>query len=265
MKFSFMSFSTPDLTLKDTICKAKKLGYDGIEVRINSNHKHNVQTDMTQEQIKETISILTDTDFSICCIATSCVFCNPETIEKNIQDAKDAVDLAVALSVPKIRVFGGGYDTSFEEVFGGVVSALSQISDYIGDRLVTICMETHDSWCDPNNVMKVIHAVDRKNVKVNWDIMHPVLTANKTIAEAFDILKGNIEHVHIHDGTKEDGKLLFAPIGKGDIDHHTALALLSKSNYTGYLSGEWIGWDEDHYLETELKTLKEIEASLCLK
>ena len=40
MKFSFMSFSTPELTLEETLALAERLGYDGVELRIEAGHKH---------------------------------------------------------------------------------------------------------------------------------------------------------------------------------------------------------------------------------
>lgn len=261
MKYSFMSFSSTDLTLDETICLAKKIGYDSIELRLNSNHKHNVEVTSTKEELEAVKKLLKDNQFSICCIATSCVFCDPKTRAKNIQDGKDAIDLAVNLGVKKLRVFGGSYPEtiSYEDAFNGLVAALTELSDYIGENDVTLCVETHDSWCNPSNVIDVINAVNRKNIKVNWDIMHTALTAKKTMTETFEILKGTIEHVHIHDGIRPEGALTFLPIGKGEVDHNVALKLLSDSNYQGYLSGEWISWDEPNYLATELKKLKKLK------
>ena len=43
MKYSFMSFSCPELTLDEMLSMAKEFGYDGIEPRISSNHRHGVE------------------------------------------------------------------------------------------------------------------------------------------------------------------------------------------------------------------------------
>ena len=45
MKFSFMSFSCPDLDVDEMIALAGKYGYDGIEARISSQHKHGIEPD----------------------------------------------------------------------------------------------------------------------------------------------------------------------------------------------------------------------------
>ena len=40
MKYSFMSFSCPELKLEEILKLAQKYGYEGIEPRIGSGHKH---------------------------------------------------------------------------------------------------------------------------------------------------------------------------------------------------------------------------------
>ena len=42
---------------------------------------------------------------------------------------------------------------------------------------VTLCVETHDSWCDANHLVAAIERVAHPNVQINWDIMHPVRVA----------------------------------------------------------------------------------------
>jgi sugar phosphate isomerase/epimerase len=117
-------------------------------------------------------------------------------------------------------------------------------------------METHDAWCDPKNVAEVMKQVNHPAIGVNWDIMHPVRTGHATIDESFEALKPWIRHLHIHDASKETGKLV--PIGQGFIDHRRAIELLLTISYDGYMSGEWINWEDPYevHLPRELATLK---------
>ena len=45
MKFSFMTFSCPELTLDQVLSMAKEFGYDGIEPRISASHQQGVEFD----------------------------------------------------------------------------------------------------------------------------------------------------------------------------------------------------------------------------
>ena len=47
LKYAFMTFSTPELSLADCLETASRLGYDGIEPRLDSNHAHGIEAAAT--------------------------------------------------------------------------------------------------------------------------------------------------------------------------------------------------------------------------
>ena len=117
-------------------------------------------------------------------------------------------------------------------------------------------METHDDWCDPKYLVKVMEMVDHPAIAINWDIMHPVIRTHKTMQEAFNLVKPWIGHVHFHDGTYVDHEFKLVSIGNGAVDHNMAIRLLKEINYEGYLSGEWIDWDSyEIHLPRELSAM----------
>ncbi len=141
-----------------------------------------------------------------------------------------------------------------------VADALKGLADAAAARNVTLCMETHDDWCDPQHVKAVLERVDHPHVAVNWDIMHPVRQGLATMEEAFAALEPWIRHVHFHDGVQADGKLTLVPVGEGSINHAAAIRLLKGMGYDGYLSGEWIKWQPfEEHLPRELATMKRYE------
>jgi sugar phosphate isomerase/epimerase len=265
MKYAFMSFSCPDLSLSEMLNLAKQLGYDAVEPRAGSKHVHGIELSCSaaaRAAIKTT-SVKTGIPFS--CVATSCRYADPEAVADNVADTHQFIDLAADIGADKLRVFGGklGDGLSREAAIAQLVQALREVADHAGERGVTICVETHDDWCDPVHVAAVMQAVNHPNVAVNWDIMHPVRMGLATMAEAYDMLKPWIHYVHIHDGTTDSGKLTFVPIGAGDIDHKQALELLLADDYGGYLSGEWISWEpHDVHLPRELATMRQLETEI---
>jgi sugar phosphate isomerase/epimerase len=178
-----------------------------------------------------------------------------------VDETLRCIDLAADVGAPRIRVFGGkiGEGIDREEAIELVAKSLLSVADHAGERGVTVCMETHDAWCDPKNVAEVMKRVNHPAICVNWDIMHPVRTGFATIDESFETLKPWIRHLHIHDASKETGKLV--PIGTGFVDHKRAIELLLPISYNGYISGEWINWENpyDVHLPRELATLKRYE------
>jgi len=264
MKYSFMSFSTPELSLAEMLDVAKRYGYDGIEPRLDSKHAHGVEVDTTAEQREAIVKQVADAGIALACLATSLRFADPAQTDKMVQDSHERIDLAGDLAAPTMRVFGGQLPegVSREEAIDLLVRSLSSIADHAAERGVILCMETHDDWCNPDHVAAVLKAVDHPAVACNWDIMHPVRTKNATIDESFETLRPWIRHLHIHDGTGDGIELL--PIGEGIYDHRRTIELLKTIDYDGYLSGEWIRWEAwDKHLPREIATLKAYERELA--
>lgn len=264
-----MTFSCPELSMKEVIELAKEIGYDGIEPRIGSGHKHGVELDAdaeTRDKIKREVA---ESGIELSCLATSCSYADPEKRKSMIELTDDAIDLAGDVGCGFLRVFGGVIPKgiSREQAINDVSEALRSVADHAEKRGVVVCLETHDDWCDPKHVAAVMTKVNHPAIAVNWDIMHPVRTAEKTMDEAYDALKPWIKHCHIHDGVweGEEKALSLAPIGEGKVDHKRALELLSRMGYEGALSGEWINWKEIPYpehLPRELGTLKRLEEEI---
>ena len=260
MKYSFMSFSTPSLDLAGMLDVARRYGYDGIEPRLDAKHAHGVEVGTTSAQRKAIRDQAAASGIRLACLATSLTYANSAMAEEMIRQTHERIDLAGDLSVPVIRAFGGQIPPGVvrEDAIAQVVRSLGQVADQARARGVTICVETHDDWCDPVNLAAVLARVNHPSVAANWDIMHPVRTGAASIQQSFDILKPWIRHLHVHDGVLATGKLV--PIGTGGIDHRRAIELLKGIRFDGFLSGEWIDWEPfDIHLPRELTTLRGYE------
>ena len=265
LKYAFMSFSCPDLTFPQILNLARNLGYAGLEPRASSNHKHGVELDADAGAREEIKGMAAESGIDICCLATSCCYADTSTAEENVRDTIEFIDLAADIGSPCLRVFGGqiGGGLNREEAIDLVSNSLRSCADLAEKRGVRICVETHDDWCDPNHLAEVMKRVGHPNICVNWDIMHPVRAADYSMDEAYEAIAPWIGHVHFHDGAKANDKLELRPIGEGIIDHKRAAQILKESNYSGYLSGEWIGWEPyEVHLPRELAKMKEIERQL---
>ena len=259
MYFTFMTFSTPELTVPEIIAAAKKFGYDGVEFRINCGHRHGVEPDADPAYLARVREDFAAAGLKIGCIASDGQFAVPAKAPAQVESVKKVIALAAAVGAPVIRVFGGLFpDTlSRAEAKESCVASLRALAPTAQAAGVTLCMETHDAWCDPRQVLEVIEAVGSPAVAANWDIMHPVVRAQTGIEKSFEILKNHIRHVHVHDGAFIDGDVPLAPIGTGVINHRKALELLAGAGYEGAVSGEWIGWESwETHLPREIKALR---------
>jgi len=263
MKYAFMTFSTPELTLAENLELAKQLGYAGIEPRVVCNHKHGIELDLTPGDRAMVRRKAEDSGIALCCIATSCKYAVPETSRDMADETRRYIDLAADVGAPCIRVFGGALpdNVTREKAVELLVRALTSVADHAAGRGVTVCLETHDDWCNPEHVAEVMRRVDHAAIGVNWDIMHPVNRAGVNMDEAFEALKPWIHHLHVHDGKRVGEAIELVPIGEGFIDHARAIELLKTVDYDGYISGEWINWEpHEQHLPRELALIKALDA-----
>jgi sugar phosphate isomerase/epimerase len=262
LKYAFMSFSTPELSLGEMLQLAKRLGCDGIEPRVESDHRHGIELDLSQAQRREARQKAANAGIDLCCIATSCELAAPATQAKHIDDARRYIDLAADVGASRIRVFGGHFpdDVSRAQAIDSLVSGLRAVAPQAASRGVRVCLETHDSWTHPEIVARVMREVDHSAVGVTFDLWHPTRTSGVPLEQAFRTLQPWIHHCHFHDGLVRLDQVTWRSIGTGELDLVGLVRLLRQSGYDGYLSGEWMDWDPgDVHLPREMGAIRQIE------
>jgi len=264
MIYSFMTFSTPEQTLDEIFNIALEYRYDAIEPRVGSGHKHRIETDSSATDRENIRKKSEETGIKLCCLASSCKFADPAETAENVEQTHKVIDLAADVGAPCIRVFGGPFpdDISRNQALENVAKALKSLCAHAEERNVIVCMETHDSWCNPEHVARIMRKVNHPFIAVNWDIMHPVRMGFMSIERSFEALKPWIRHVHVHDGGTVDIGL--CQTGLGIIDHRKAIELLLSINYEGVISGEWIKWVDTYpvYLPREIAILRSYETAI---
>lgn len=261
MKYSYMSFSTPALDLAGMLAVAQRYGYDGIEPRLDANHAHGIEVALSAPQRAAIRVQVAASGVTLACLATSLSYADPAKTDAMRAQTRERIDLAGDLGVKAIRVFGGQIPAgvSREQAVDLLVSSLSAVADQAARRGVTLCLETHDDWCDPKQVAEVLGRVNHPAIAANWDVMHPVRTKLATIDASFERLQPWIRHLHIHDGSGEG--ITLVPIGEGIVDHRRVVERLLAAGYTGFISGEWIGWEPyETHLPREVATMRRYEA-----
>ena len=263
MRYSFMSFSCPELSLQAMLDTAAELGYAGIEPRVDANHAHGVETSLNPSQRREVRARVDGSEAEICCIASSSRYSDPATLEENLAQTRREIDLAGDLGVPVLRVFGGQIAEGIDRdaAIDNLSTALARVADEAEQAGVVVCVETHDAWCNPHHVAAVMSNVNHPAIAANWDVLHPVRAEGISVAESLSVLAPWIRHVHMHDATLEPGRIRYVPMGTGAIDHREVIKGLRAIAYGGCLSGEWIGyspWQE--HLPHEIAQLRGYEA-----
>lgn len=198
-------------------------------------------------------------------------------IKKYDRDMLDgATELANRIyesGIRAMRVFLGNfcrrYDAPKEEIiYDEIVLMLQQLAD---STKCEIWIETHNEFATGKALKKLLSDVDRENVKIIWDIIHPIEdgeTPEETISYIFD----KIAHVHIKDGKKHDDPVWhdyeYTPLGEGELPIKKIAKLLLEKGYDGFFSLEWeslwrdelkkLGWTVDEILQKYIDFFREL-------
>ncbi len=263
MKYSFMTFSCPELAWGEVVAAASRFGYDGVEPRAQAKHQHGIETTASAAERAAIRRQAADAGVAISCLATSCRYALAEAAERAemLAISRAHIELAGDVGAPCMRVFGGSLPEGMgrDEAVAALADALAALAPDAERAGVTLCVETHDSWCDARDLARAIERVGHPRVQVNWDLMHPY-RAGMTMDEAFAAIGRYVRHCHFHDGKPRDEGGGLCPVGEGFVDHAHAVELLEASGFAGHLSGEWIRWEPwETHLPRELAAMKRYE------
>lgn len=261
LKYAFMSFSAPELSLSELLQHAAACGYQGVEPRLG--HAHGIAPEATAEERKMIRQRFADAPVACCCLASQGNFTDPASRAETVELNRRVIALARDLACPRIRIFGGLLPEGMgrEQAIDELAATLRPLAAEAGAAGVVLCLETHDGWCHPDHVATLMERVRHAHLRVNWDMMHPTRACGVPVEEGYARLRQWIAHVHIHDGLLSS-PLTFRRCGEGELDMRAALTCLVRDDYEGYVSGEWINAGDIIDLADERQRLQALEAEI---
>jgi sugar phosphate isomerase/epimerase len=196
MKLSFMTFVVPEWEIERVARFAKDAGYDGVEIRVDAGHKHEISSQSPAKTRKAVKKLFKDEGVAIPCVATSVQFAcpEPEKYRQNIDSAKANLDLAADLGAKVVRIFaGGGIPALDAPAADRVAAAFDEVGEYAKASGVCPMLESgHDIIKTAVEGAEVIKRVKTANFGVLWNY-------SEMDDRTFDLLKSRLRHFHVHD------------------------------------------------------------------
>lgn len=242
MKIAYTTLSCPNWSWETILDETKRLNYDGIEIRGMEGEMFLPKaTPFLPENLEKTLEQLQEKQIKIIGLNTSCQFHDLDKFDHFIAEGTAHIDLAQKLGVPYIRIFGNIVPDPArrEETIAQIARGVQTLCDYGAPRNVRILLETHGDFSDLDNMMPVLERVDRANLAVLWDMEHTYKRYGHAVEPFIEKIAPYIEHVHVKDTKKVNGKFQLCFIGEGEVPIKQNIEWLKKVGYTGYLSLEW--------------------------
>jgi sugar phosphate isomerase/epimerase len=164
-----------------------------------------------------------------------------EKRDAGMKEARSFIDLAAALEVPFIRVFGNKYIPGVprEQTLERVGAAFRSLGEYAKEKNVVVLLETHGDFTDSPTVLDILKRADSKGAAILWDAHHTFAFAKESPETSVGILGPYIRHVHLKDSVPAGEDRKYVLTGKGDVPVQRQVQALAKMGYKGFYNFEW--------------------------
>jgi len=250
MNIGFSTNAFTNKTIFSAIDTISEIGYDGIELVVDTPHAF---LPLKKDKIEKIKNHLKQKNLQVSNLNSNTVvgwYTNKNNNEKfepslsnknsllrnwRIEYTKKTIDLAITLNCPSICITSGLKNSisNDESLFK---QSLEIIAEYAENKNVLISIEYEPGLLidDSDKVWNLV-SKDFKNIGLNLDTCHAMVN-NENISEIIKKFGKKIIHTHISDCKNQFHHHLLP--GEGEIDFKKFYNSLKKINYSGFLTAE---------------------------
>jgi len=242
MKIAFTTLACPDWNLDTILSEARRLGYQGVEIRgLDGEMRAERMPAFFAENAEATKKLFADSGIAIAGFGTSASFHDAAKFDDGVAEGKMAVDVCERMGIPGIRVFGDSIADAGEreQVQGRIQNGIRAICEYARGKNIGVWLEIHGDMNTLENIMPVIYGLaDCPEFGIVWDIGNSDMSYGDHWREFYAAIKPYIKHTHMKDQTRAGG-FVGCPPGEGDIPVADIVKTLKRDGYDGWYSFEW--------------------------
>jgi sugar phosphate isomerase/epimerase len=223
------------------IAICRETGYEGIEFLQDFKQAHGLEAAATDEHVAAVKKQVADAGLITSSLTSCCRFDSPEASERerNVRQVERVIDQAAMMECDHVRVLGDRLpadESGREAVLANVAAALAQLGEYAQPHGITVAIEAHGSFTDPNHAVRVVREAARPNIGIVFNSQWRVGAAEgwalpagaASVAPLYDLLAPFITSVHTHQMEQPELRGYYQEFFR----------LLSRDGYRGYVSNE---------------------------
>jgi sugar phosphate isomerase/epimerase len=221
---------------------AQQNGFASFELRgLQGTMDLPARPEFSPERIAASKKEVTAHGLHISCVSSSANMHETDTKkhEEQLADARRFIDLAHALGVPYVRVFGNKIVGPRDQALQTVARSLRELGDYAGPKQVTVLIESHGDFTDSPTLRAILEQANSKHVGLLWDAHHTYVDGKEDPSFTVGQLGKYIHHTHLKDSRKEGNDVHYVLTGQGEVPVKQQVQALVKIGYKGYYSFEW--------------------------
>lgn len=248
LKFGFSTLGCPGYGLTEVIAMARMHDYKGVELRfLRGTVDLAGLEEFSPARVADTRRRFEDAGIAVVAINTGVRMVSLDPGHRLVQReaARRQIEMAAALGVPYLRLFGGpipaGQDR--ERTLDAIAAGLGGIAEESAGSGVTSLIETHDDFCRSDSVLDLYRRGASDRLGVLWDTLHSYRWG-ESAEETLGRLGSRIKLVHVKDAvTATCSGFDFALTGEGTVPVGAFIDVLEAAGYDGFVDFEWEkGW-----------------------
>ncbi len=179
---------------------AAATGYHGVELLMDYKQQHGFEWDTPREKW-DSLKAEVDSSSVVISSLTSCQNFHSEDAAdraETVRRVKRVIDMAAFMGCDHVRVLGDRYtEANRAAITGYVIDGLKALGAYGGEKDITVSIEMHGSFIDPESAMDVITGVNLANVGFVFNSQFVGCEAG-SIEPLFSQVAPHITAVHTH-------------------------------------------------------------------
>jgi len=245
---AFSTLGCPNWERPAVLEQADRLGYAAIELRgVKGNMDLPNVPELSGTRLAQSKRELSDRGLVVSDLGASSQMHEKDAAarQKQLDDGRRFIDLAQAMGVKYVRMFGNNIPPGEprEDVFKRVADGFREMADHARPGGVVVLIESHGDFVHSADLADLLTRVNSDAFALLWDAHHTFAAAGETPAETFAKLGKWVRHTHLKDsvpapsGKVEDRHYVLT--GKGDVPVKDQVTVLAKGGYKGYYCYEW--------------------------
>jgi sugar phosphate isomerase/epimerase len=245
MKPAFSTVACPEWTFSRIAERVNDWGFLGCELRTFGYGSTQFACDPALTAPAKVRLLLEKAGVELVSLATSIRYDEPisppligrvfSDTERSVRESKGAIDLAVRLEVPLVRVFGFEFaGESRRSALARIASRLSHAVDRARNSGVKIMLENGGSFATATQMAELMDLVDSPLLVAAYSVPVAVAAGEKP-ADGINVLGERLVCAKVKDF--KDGRP--CALGEGEIDNKSAVDALAHAGFDGWVVYEY--------------------------
>lgn len=241
---AFSTLGCPAWPWKTVLEHADRLGYAAIELRgIEGDMDLPKRPELVGDRLKATKADLAALGLVISDLGGSSNMHEKDAAarEKQLDEGRRFIDLAHAMGVPYVRMFGDRIppDEPREEVMKRVSEGFQRMADHAKPAGVTVLIESHGDFTRSGDLEEILTRVGSPHFALLWDAHHTFVAGKEEPAATWARLGRYVRHTHLKDSKAEGAGRRYVLTGSGEVPIAEQVKVLAGAGYRGYYCFEW--------------------------